>query len=332
MIMAAGCSSHSGGGASEGSAPTTAKSMPARTVARPSGPSKSCDTKPAAKAGTSNESLVSDGVSRAYQLVIPDDYDGTKPYALVFALHSLSVPNTVVFAASGFAAMESSYRFITVSPGAPPDAKTPYWNAAPVADNYDVTFLTALLDHLERTLCIDTGRVASIGMSNGAQMSSLLACRIGDRLRGIGLISGVEYNRPCDSPPVPVIAFHGAKDPIVPYAGGGLNSVTIANQNYYHGKLPAGTPKPPGVDASMRGWASHNGCAATPTETDVAANVVHRTWKDCRAATELYVVTDGGHAWPGMCFPGMEQTLGACTQNIDATKVMFAFIFGKPDR
>ncbi len=79
----------------------------------------------------------------------------------------------------------------------------------PVADNYDVKFLTQLLDHLEAELCIDTSRVFSVGMSNGAQLSSLLACRLPNRIAGIAPIAGVEFNEPCHGRPVPVIAFHG---------------------------------------------------------------------------------------------------------------------------
>ena len=68
-------------------------------------------------------------------------------------------------------------------------------------------------------------------------------------------------------------AFHGALDPIVPYGGGGLNSVAIANQNLYKGHPPAGLPTPPGVEESMRRWAAHNGCDADPDQTRVAPEV-----------------------------------------------------------
>ncbi len=190
-----------------------------------------------------------------------------------------------------------------------------------------MTFLTELLDHLEATLCIDTARVFSVGMSNGAQMSSLLACRIPDRIAGIAPIAGVEFNEPCDGAPVPVIAFHGLLDPFVPYGGGGLNSVAIASQNLYQGKPPAGVATPTGVDESMRRWAQHNGCDARYVETRISPEVRKRAWTHCRAATEIYLVDNGGHAWPGYPQPAFEQSFGHGTTDINATTLMFAFFF-----
>jgi polyhydroxybutyrate depolymerase len=226
----------------------------------------------------------------------------------------------------GFDEVQGPHRFITVSPSGLVST-APYWNAAPVADNADVEFLAGLLDHLEATLCIDTARVFSVGMSNGAQMSSLLACRLPDRIAGIAPIAGVEFNEPCDGAPVPVIAFHGSADPFVPYEGGGLNSVTIAASNLYGGTVPAGTASPTGVDESMARWARHNGCDTDYVETRVSGEVRKRTWQNCAAATELYLVDGGGHAWPGHCQPAFEASFGPCTDDIDATRLIWAFWF-----
>jgi len=158
-------------------------------------------------------------------------------------------------------------------------------------------------------------------------MSSLLACRLPSRIAAIAPIAGVEFNEPCDGAPVPVIAFHGTADPFVPYKGGGLNSVTIANQNFYKGHLPAGLPAPHGVDASMALWARHNGCTATPVEQRISREVRKRTWQHCRAATLLYVVDGGGHSWPGKPQPAFEKTFGHTTTDIDATSLIFSFFF-----
>lgn len=307
--------------------PAPGSSAPAGTAAPASthatGPSRGCTATPA-KPGTTNETLSSGGKERSYQLDVPDSYDGTKPFALVFGLHSLTVDYRIVPGMSGFADMHKKYRFIGVSPSGLISA-APYWNAAPVVDNYDITYITDLLDHLEATLCIDSANVFSVGMSNGAQMSSLLACRLPDRITAIAPIAGVEYNQPCPGPPVPVVAFHGVMDPIVPYAGGGLNSVSIASQNYYKGAVPPGTPTPTGVDDSMKNWAAHNGCDPDFVETRISPEVRKRTWQHCRAATEIYLVDNGGHAWPGKPQPAFEKSFGHGTTDIDATELIWAF-------
>jgi len=306
-----------------GSAGPVGTAVPASTHA--TGPSAGCQAT-AVKPGTTNETRSPGGKDRTYQLDVPDGYDATKPYGLVFGLHSLTVDYRIVPGMSGFADMAKKYQFIGVSPSGL-ISTVPYWNAAPVADNYDVTYITELLDHVEKTMCIDTAKVFSVGMSNGAQMSSLLACRLPDRITAIAPIAGVEYNQPCSGAPVPIIAFHGVMDPIVPYAGGGLNSVTIANQNFYKGNVPAGTATPTGVDESMKNWAQHNGCDPDFVETRISPEVRKRAGKHCKAATEIYLVDNGGHAWPGKPQPAFEKSFGHGTTDIDATNLIWAFFF-----
>jgi polyhydroxybutyrate depolymerase len=309
-----------------GTAPAGSAGSAVAASTHASGASAGCQQPPVAP-GTTNPTLPSGGADRSYVLDVPATYDGTKPYALVFGLHPLTVDYRIVPSMSGFSDMDKKYEFIDVSPSGLLNGKVPYWNASPAQDNYDLTFLTALLDHLESTLCIDTSRVFSVGMSNGAQMSSLLACRLPDRITAIAPISGVEFNEPCDGAPVPVIAFHGVADPIVPYNGGGLNSVNIANQNFYKGNLPSPLATPTGVDESMQRWAAHNKCDPQYVEERISPEVRKRTWQHCAAPTELYAVDNGGHAWPGKPQPAFEASFGHGTTDIDATSLMFAFFF-----
>jgi polyhydroxybutyrate depolymerase len=309
---------------------TTTTSRSTSTSASPahaSGPSAACEATPVVAPGTTDERLTSEGVERSYQLIVPDSYDGTKPYAIVFGLHSLTVDYRTVAPMAGFGDMDATYDFIGVSPSGLRNGAVPYWNAAPAEDNADVTFIEDLLDHLEATMCIDTGKVFSVGMSNGAQLASLLACRLPERITAIAPIAGVEYNDPCDGPPVPIMAFHGAEDPIVPYTGGGLNSVVIATQNLYVDDPPPGLPTPTGVDESMDRWAEHNGCDAQPDQEQVSPEVQVRRWSGCEAETVLYIVENGGHAWPGKPQPAFEAQFGHGTTEIDASALLFEFFF-----
>lgn len=318
--LLAACSS--GGGASAERTALAAASATPAVVA-----SAGCGTAPPA-AGVTDQAITSGGKERRYQLDIPASYDGTKPYAVVFALHPLSISYTVTASQVGFADAAKTYPFIGVAPSGLIDGKTPYWFAAPVADNYDVDFISDLLDHLESTLCIDTSHVFSTGISNGAQMSSLLGCRMAGRITAIAPVEGEEYLEPCDGAPEPIIAFHGTKDPILPYEGGGLNATNIANLDYWKGTEPAGLPTPLGIDASMALWAKHNGCDPQPSEERVAFDVRKRTWTGCKAATVLYIVEGGGHGWPGKPVPGFEAMFGHVTTSIDATALVFQFFFG----
>jgi polyhydroxybutyrate depolymerase len=323
--IAAGCSS--GGRAERARSTTTAsRSFGATTTAPRLRPSSGCAHPERVAPGVTMHTITSDGLVRRYELDVPTTYTATTPSGIVFGLHALTVDYRFVPSMTGFD-LGAKYGFVGVSPSGLLHGPTPYWDAAPTAANYDVTFLSALLDHLEATLCIDTARVYSTGMSNGAQMSSLLACRLAGRIAAIAPVSGEEFLTPCAGRPVPIMAFHGTADPILPYAGGGLNATRIAQLYHYDGKLPAGLPSPRGVDQSMAEWAQHNGCAATYTERHVAPHVVRRVWDRCRAATVLYIIEGGGHAWPGKPQPAFEKQFGPGTREIDATNLMFDFFF-----
>ena len=274
--------------------------------------------------------MASSGIERKYQLTIPPGYDGTKPLPIVLGLHALSVSHKFVADMTGFADMEPRHPFIGVAPSGRYDGNIPFWLAAPVPDNYDVKFIGDLLDLLEQELCVDNARVYSIGMSNGAQMSSLLACRIPGRISAVVAIAGVEFSNRCRGGPVPVMAFHGTADPIVTYDGGGLNATRIADAQYWKGNVPPGLPQHRGVDDAMRNWAAHNGCDRRPVEERVAPEVRRRTWKHCKAETVLYILDGGGHAWPGKPVPQFEASFGHATTQIDASALSFAFFQSHP--
>ena len=312
------------------SAPTSS-AVPTTTV--PSGPTPSagCGARPVVAPGTTDNTLPSGGLQRRYQLVVPTGYDGSTPRPLVLGLHALTVPYTVVPSLYGLVEAAEAADAVVVAPSGLLDGTTPYWLAAPVEPNHDVDFIADLLDRLEADLCYDTSRVFSTGQSNGGQMSSLLACRLDDRITAVAPVAGVEFSdETCTGGPVPVMAFHGDADPIVLYDGGGLNATTISNQQYWKGDVPEGLPVHGGVDQAMADWAAHNGCEPEPAEERISPEVIRRTWSACDAPTVLYVVEGGGHTWPGLPVAGFEDQFGHTTTDIDATDLMFDFFLDPP--
>jgi polyhydroxybutyrate depolymerase len=330
MLLVAGCSSDDSASTVGGAGTSTV--APTSTILAEAGPAPSagCGATPVADPGVSDRTMDSGGQERRFQLSVPDGYDGTTPLPVVFGLHALTVTYAVVSSIDGFGDVAGSYDFIGVFPSGRLDGITPYWLAAPVEPNYDVDFLRDLLDLVEAELCVDSTKVFSTGQSNGAQMSSLLACRLSDRITAVAPVDGVEFSDQCDGAPVPVMAFHGDADPIVTYEGGGLNAFTIADQQYWKGDVPEGLPIHGGVDDAMVNWAEHNGCDPEPVEERISPEVVRRSWNGCEAETVLYVVEGGGHAWPGRPQPAFEAQFGHMTTDIDATELMFEFFLGPP--
>lgn len=96
------------------------------------------------------------------------------------------------------------------------------WNTSTSTNpNPDLEFVTAMLNQLESTLCIDTSRVCASGFSLGSFMVSLLACTMSSRFTGIAAVSGLQLPTPCRTARhVPIIASDGTADPILFFNGG----------------------------------------------------------------------------------------------------------------
>ncbi|MDX1606408.1 MAG: PHB depolymerase family esterase, partial [Candidatus Competibacterales bacterium] len=180
----------------------------------------------------------------------------------------------------------------------------------------DVQFIADLLDHLVSTYNIDRARVYVNGLSNGAGMSSALACTLPDRIAAIGMVATAFILPPDWCPanrPMPVIAFHGTGDPIVPFMGGPLGDPFN----------PVKTEFPP-VRSWIEAWVHRNGCATGPEILQPAPDVTLERYGDCRAAVSFYILDGAGHIWPGGK-PLPEWHLGPNSDSVDATRLMWAF-------
>jgi predicted peptidase len=104
-----------------------------------------------------------------------------------------------------FLEQRKDFQFVVASPQLPDDAP---WSS-------DV--LNALLDELIERLPIDTDRVYLTGLSLGGFATWDFACDFPARFAAIAPICGRgDEDRACLLKNVPVWAFHGAKDPVVP--------------------------------------------------------------------------------------------------------------------
>ncbi|PKO14321.1 MAG: hypothetical protein CVU39_14890 [Chloroflexi bacterium HGW-Chloroflexi-10] len=147
----------------------------------------------------------------------------------------------------------------------------------------------------------------------------MLSCKLSERIAAIGSVSGaylLAWEDCNPAHPVPAILFHGTNDPIVPYQGG-------PSRAFNH-------PFPYIPD-----WAStlaaHNGCGSLPREITPAGAVTGKTYLNCNQNAEVtfYTISGGGHSWPGGD-PLPPWIVGATTQEIDATRLMWAFFEGHP--
>jgi len=264
-----------------------------------------------------NGTLISSGVRREYLLYVPPSYDPATPTPLVITLHGFAQWPANQRDVSEWNAVADEYGFIVVYPSGTGFPKR--WGARGTTDSLnpqmeDVTFISDLIDKLESEYTIDPARIYANGLSNGGGMSYLLACELSERIAAIGTVAGAHLYPLDECRPtytVPMIAFHGDDDQIVPYYGGpsGMFDVPF-----------------PVIPDWVAQYAAQNGCATTPDELPAQGDVNGVRYAPCNADTEVlfYTIHGGGHAWPGSSFLP-EAIVGHATQNIDATRVIWDF-------
>lgn len=332
----AACSSSGGSDGAGATAPTTAAAT--STTAKPTGATSAAAAgkvataaaRPSTGCGSGRSGAVREQQgtllgNRIYLLTTPKQDDGKTPLPLVFDFPGLDETAAIQAKFSGLPAFAQAHGFVVVEPQA--SANPYFWKVGSGPDNPDVAYLDALVEHLESTRCIDTSRVYATGLSNGAMFTSLLACTRSDRFAAVAAVSGLTHDRTCQPKRrIPVLAFHGTKDPILHFNGGvDLSSVTGAK----------GTPKPlpaadldgPGYPATARQWAATDGCSAASSDTDLTATIIERTWS-CPAASPVVfeIVRGGGHDWPGSTFsPSIASIVGPTDTSIDANDVIWSF-------
>ncbi len=240
------------------------------------------------------KTIVSGGETREYLLHVPPSYLGNEQMPLVFNWHGLGGTASDQQQYSELPVKADEAEFIIVAPQRLVSQAQHNFTKSPARAD-DVAFTGDILDELQAELCIDSARVFSTGMSNGAQMSIRLACNLSERIAAVAPVAGAYY------PPFAVgfqepgcvstraaalIAFHGTADDAFPFTGGqGIFGLIYRSFE----------------DEIMPDWAEHNGCTIGPVHEPVTANVRLVRYEGCdeNATVELYVVEGGIHVWPG---------------------------------
>ena len=204
------------------------------------------------------------------------------PLPLYLVLHYAGGTGEDMVEASGMSTLGDRRGFVAAYPDALPRSR-PFWNATESKGKPDdVAFARDLIAALVRRGCADPQRVYATGVSNGASMDYLLACRLGDRIAGIGPIAGAYATRlPCEPPrPISVIEIHGTGDTIAPYAGRG--GVTLS------------------VPRFLAAWRERDECPAKPVRSVPEEHATRFDWAPCTAGSRVAHIrlTGAGHGLP----------------------------------
>jgi polyhydroxybutyrate depolymerase len=255
------------------------------------------------------------GTARSYRLAVPASYRPGQPTPLLFDFHGSGSNAVQQSAYSQLPRRGAAAGYLVVTP----DALGGNWDlAAAGTATGDQRLVAALESDLSTRYCVDGSRIYAAGISLGSEFAAIVACDPADHVAAVGLVAAEYLLRPCRGP-VPVIAFHGTADPVVPYANGAV------------GRSVPGVPVI-GVERNLAAWAHLDGCRPVPHVASPDVGVVRRSWGGCRAgsAVILYSVIGGGHTWPGSPIVLSTAALGPTTEAISATGLLLAFFDAHP--
>lgn len=267
-----------------------------------------------------NDTIVSSGRERKYLLYVPRSYDRSKPAPLLISMHGAGAWPAQQRNLSRWNQLADAHGFIVVYPSGA-NFIPRIWPMGGAAGAVDVQYISDLIVRLEADYNIDSSRIFADGFSNGGGMAFVLSCTLSDRIAAVGVVAAPQllpFSWCKDPRAVPMMAFHGTADPVVPYMGG------------FSWKAPG--PRPyPDVSEWVAGWARRNQCATDPVEFRVAVHVSRREFTNCAqdAAVVLYTIDGGGHTWPGgKAMP--EWWTGPTSSEVDANALMWQFFQAHP--
>lgn len=232
----AGVTSTSGGASAGGAGGATTTGTEGATNSGTTGesiPSSGCGAE-APESGRFDIDV--DGLTREYILRVPDNYDSSRTYPLVFTWHPWggSAEQT---AGSGFGGgyygLQSAAgdATILVSPeGIDFGGNGLGWENP---NGRDENFMRAMLTRFEEQLCVDESRVFSTGFSFGGMMSFALGCDAADVIRAVAPQAGNTSVSGCGNSDLPValMGFHGTEDTVVDIDGGRTGRDKILERN-----------------------------------------------------------------------------------------------------
>lgn len=281
--------------------------------------------------GDTRYELRQGGLTRSYVLHVPAGLAQKSAIPLVLSLHGGGGNAFSNELQTGFSKEADRSGFIVVHPNGTGEARPLLnamgrgliysWNAgtccayAKKNNVDDVGFIRALVAEVRSKYSIDPRRIYASGISNGGMMSYRLACEASDVFAAIGVVSGALTYSPCrPSQPVSVIHIHGTADQNVPLLGG------VGPKSYDR------EPKPPVQDA-ISFWAKTDGASAQ-AQTSTQGNVRKDDYKGSKGEVLFYLLTGGGHSWPGG--ERVLAILDAPSPDLNATRVIWQFFAAHP--
>lgn len=267
------------------------------------------------------KSISVDGVKRSFRIYLPSNYDESKSYPLLIAMHGRYGNSKNMAKSTLFSPLADEYGVIVVYPNGFKKSWNDGRGDGPAAEENidDVKFIDMLINNLADNYSVNENKVYATGMSNGGFMAMRLACELNHKIAAFSSVTGT-FSDQIDCTPdrsVPILLIAGTKDELVPYEGGEVaNSGTTAL----------------GFQELLDFWATNNDCAnfeetQLPETTEDGTQIEILKYSDCMNDKHcmLFKVINGGHTWPsGENFFGSDE-VGITSQEINASREILEF-------
>ncbi|GAA3828703.1 RICIN domain-containing protein [Sphaerisporangium flaviroseum] len=217
-----------------------------------------CGKTPTLRSGS--QSIQSGGKTRTFILRIPDNYNNTNPYRLIFGFHwrggtagDVDSGGTSGYPWSYYGLRQlSNNTAIFVAPQG-------IGNGWANSGGEDLTLVDDLMRLIEADLCVDTTQRFATGFSYGGGMSFAIACARATVFRAVAVFSGAQLSG-CSggTQPIAYMGLHGITDNVLNISQGrALRDRFVRNNG-----CTAQNPPEPGSGSRTHITTTYSGCRA----------------------------------------------------------------------
>lgn len=249
---------------------------------------------------TGEKTLLHEGLQRTYWLHIPTNVMPNAP--LLVVIHGYTSKARYIMDYSNMNDIADREGFVVAYPQGTVDLQgNTFFNVGYDSHKYskvdDVSFIRQLVQDLRKRYDLSSDKIFATGMSNGGDMSYMLACTSSDIFKAFAPVAGVlmkEIHDSCNTEaPVPLFEIHGTKDYISLYEG------DMDNSDGYGAYLDLISSTQFFVKANKLNKISINRLEDKDPNDGSSVTFERYYSEDNNRQVWFYIIEGGGHHWPG---------------------------------